>query len=501
MKATNDLFELISNLTGSEKRYFKINAARHVIGEANHYVHLFDLIHRQKEYDEEAVIRQAGKGTTRHTFASEKHYLHQNILRSLCEFHSGRSALYRLHEQLNAIEILFEKGLYEQCRKLIRKAKEEGYAYEKFHQILAVLRWSNLLAIRDGSSETLFGNLAEMKRIYAIMDVQTNLMHLAFDLKRIMDSGKTSAKILNDRSRKLDRAKKFAEKQELGSFLADYYYYSGKAIIAFHYGRDKECLNIGMMIKELFERQPDMMREMANLYAQNLYNLINVAVSLRRYREALAWLGEQKLIFRDYNIRNAVLERAVFIFSHERELMIYCATGDFKSALQVTEAAEKRIRKPEAFGAELYDLFFFLAIVRFSVGDIRKATRWLNRVMNPPAHISIRTEMAVYTRLFYLLVLAESQDRLYRPRLKSTRRFLEQHGLAEKSAHMLEAIQVLSDYRKNPTRTDALERLSARIRPKNSREWMIGDFDFPAWIEHRRTGRPFGAILLEKNLP
>ena len=37
------LFELVKSMTMSEKRYFKIYSSKHVIGQSNDYVLLFDL--------------------------------------------------------------------------------------------------------------------------------------------------------------------------------------------------------------------------------------------------------------------------------------------------------------------------------------------------------------------------------------------------------------------------------------------------------------------------
>ena len=57
-KVKESLFELIRSLTKSEKRYFKLLASRHTIGDENNYVRLFDAIDRQEEYDEESLFKE-----------------------------------------------------------------------------------------------------------------------------------------------------------------------------------------------------------------------------------------------------------------------------------------------------------------------------------------------------------------------------------------------------------------------------------------------------------
>ena len=55
---SSKLFELIKGLRGTEKRYFRIYASRHVIGKQNKYMHLFNTIDKQTNFDEEKIPSQ-----------------------------------------------------------------------------------------------------------------------------------------------------------------------------------------------------------------------------------------------------------------------------------------------------------------------------------------------------------------------------------------------------------------------------------------------------------
>ena len=132
MKPSEDLHQLIKNMSMSEKRYFKIHSTRHVIGYNNNYIHLFDEIDKQAEYDEAKVKKVFSKETFIKHLPSEKNYLYNHILDSLNAFHKDRTFLTRYSNVLMNIEILYNKGLFEQCRKVIQKAKKEAYLLEKF---------------------------------------------------------------------------------------------------------------------------------------------------------------------------------------------------------------------------------------------------------------------------------------------------------------------------------------------------------------------------------
>src|SRR5688572_28813488 len=132
MKASPDVFRLIKSMSMSEKRHFKLFSSGHVGGESKNYLRLFDAICRQDEYDEESIRREfEGTALARH-LPAEKNYLYAHLLESLNAFNREKTFLARHSNYLISIEILFNRGLFDQSQKIIRKAKTEAYAMEKF---------------------------------------------------------------------------------------------------------------------------------------------------------------------------------------------------------------------------------------------------------------------------------------------------------------------------------------------------------------------------------
>ena len=76
------LFELIHSLSGSEKRYFKIFAAKSQAGNVK-YMQLFDIIDTQVTYDEAAIKSFIYDTITFETrkFSELKNYLYELILK------------------------------------------------------------------------------------------------------------------------------------------------------------------------------------------------------------------------------------------------------------------------------------------------------------------------------------------------------------------------------------------------------------------------------------
>ncbi len=131
MKPSPELFNLIKSLTKSEKRYFKLSSSLQS-GEKN-YMKLFDAIEGQEEYEEEDLkVLFKGETFINH-LPSEKNHLYSLILKSLRGFYADKSAAAILQEQLRNIELLYNKALYKECAKTIKKAKKIAYNYEKYY--------------------------------------------------------------------------------------------------------------------------------------------------------------------------------------------------------------------------------------------------------------------------------------------------------------------------------------------------------------------------------
>src|SRR3990170_954851 len=105
------VFDLIRSLTGPEKRYFKIFATRHVIGEENNYIKLFNAIESQQEYNEEVILDKFRNDKFAKQLHRIKNYLYDLIMKSLCEFHKAKSISSEVRQKLEMIEILYAKGL------------------------------------------------------------------------------------------------------------------------------------------------------------------------------------------------------------------------------------------------------------------------------------------------------------------------------------------------------------------------------------------------------
>src|SRR3972149_10322853 len=129
MKNKDALVQLIKSLSNNEKRYFTLFAARHIIGDKNNYLKLFEAIDKQKTYNEKKLAELFAHTPMGDNLRMNRHYLYKLILKSMRLYRSETSIDTRLKGSLNDIEFLYEKGLYAQCDKILSKTKELAVKY------------------------------------------------------------------------------------------------------------------------------------------------------------------------------------------------------------------------------------------------------------------------------------------------------------------------------------------------------------------------------------
>lgn len=170
---STDLFDLISSMTPSERRYFTTTSGA-VSGQTG-YLRLFEVIAKQKEYDEERVIEECARESFVRNFSYAKNYLYRQILRSLRNFHAETSTSARLHDIFRSIEILADRGLHDQCSKLLKKAQKLVTDTEEYPHALQIVHWKNSLLRQRNDFAGIADHLAENSEMELLDDYRAFL--------------------------------------------------------------------------------------------------------------------------------------------------------------------------------------------------------------------------------------------------------------------------------------------------------------------------------------
>lgn len=193
MKPSGELHELIKSLTPHEKRYFRI--ASSVSKGDKLYLKLFDLIERQKTYDEaklKAAFRDnAGSGS----FAVTKNYLSGLLIKSLLAFHTDSSvdaSLSRLYERSR---LFYSRSLFVPYFKSLTGGKQLAMKYERFGYALEFIEMERQLVRKDklkiGIAEKFYKEeLSVIEKAKQINELRKRLS-LLLDLRRQLGIART----------------------------------------------------------------------------------------------------------------------------------------------------------------------------------------------------------------------------------------------------------------------------------------------------------------------
>ncbi len=505
-KASDYLFRLIHSLSQSEQRYFKLFARRHVSRRENKYVRIFDIVAGQKQYDEEPLRKFfPGRNASAGLFAA-KDYLFKMILRSL-EVHHARNTVHStLKNQLTHIEVLYRKGLYKICARILSQAKEEAYRFEDFYAVMQLLGWERTLMITTADLPSLEENEARIfseelsiikktENINAYQHLHSQVIIISFKeghvrkekeikkLRSIMDHP-----LLSDERQALSYSAKLSYYRIYASYfytIADrdkYYRYLKKQMI-------------------LMESHPHQIKEQQGNYLRLLNNFIPACIMTAHYREAEA--GLQK--FKNITGADKEVKAYIFINTHSNELDLSFSRGEYKKALSIIPAIEKGLQQFNNHSSRerLLILYFDIFYVYFALEDYSRALKWINRILNE-RHIGLREDLYANARMMNLVVHFElGNTDLLEYIVRSTYRYLyKRDRLYRFETALLNFIR-----RKLPGILNRDELIKAFKILKEELQEIIKDsseqkaleyFDFISWLESKVEGKPFAEIVRRK---
>ncbi len=506
MIASDELYKLVKSLSQSEKRFFKIYASRHVIGNGNDYVRLFDAIALQKNYNEE-TLREKFKGEPfLKRFAAVKNYLHQLIIKSMRSFHSASTIDIELKEMLIDIDFLYQKGLYKQCQKLHLKAEKLAMATDKKNRLLEILEWkAKLLQVTNNESD-----LDEFhKNVFIEESKILNTIKFSLQLKsEVLDIFTTIRKKGFARSAEdLERMKEVVNKYNKYNYSKLTFndkYYINYINTVYHSsnGNNSKSFIYTKRNVDLLESIPEKLREEEfEKYIIALNNLVVNYLNSEKNDAIHPYLSKIRSLA-THNIRENIL---LWVTSYKLVLGVSMRLGDYEQAERIVNEIVSGIN----FYADkipVSDIALFkynMSIVYFANNKHSKAIRFLNEIINEHDN-SLRDDIQSFARILRLIIFWEKGEQEILPYTAvSTYRFLYKrkrlykfetivlHFIKEKLPHINSNEKQIAAFKELKLK---LEDLLKEPFEKKALEY----FDFITWVESKISKKEFKVLAKEK---
>ncbi|MGE3800410.1 MAG: hypothetical protein AB7H80_05275 [Candidatus Kapaibacterium sp.] len=506
MRYSDELFKLIKSLTKSEKRYFKLFASMQ--GNGKKYLLLFDAIDRQNDYDEPALKEEFEQEKFVRQFAVVKGYLYNLVLKSLRLYHASSSIAIQLRELLTNVELLNDRGLVLQARKMFEKCLELATRHERFSFRFELSGWEPILFPEMRSSLDQIDAFAErqQKVCSQLQNLSTYTILLRKVARPVAQDYVRRVEDLEDLKLLIEHPLMENPEQAL-SDRGRFYYHWIYCTYHFAFNEYRESLDHAEKMVHLLEKDPVRLQEEFSLYliavgnVMTLYRRSGEEEKFQIALERLRRMAEELMVTQQ--LRSPRVTAELFQASYLCLLSYYIGEAEFSQGMQVVPVIEEGLSQHESYLKDhiRYKFYTNLSVIYFAVENYDKALYYNNRILLEREPVEGR-QTYYAARLFNLVIHYELGNFLLLEHLvPSTYRYL----LSRKNKLQLEE-DVLSFFRKLPSITDRKGLIEAFTVLRDSLQEVEEDsllqngmryFGYIEWLNSKILNRSFAETSKE----
>nr|WP_294939195.1 hypothetical protein [uncultured Flavobacterium sp.] len=502
MKTTDDLFILIKSLTKTEKRYFKIYTSKGKdVSKKNNYIQLFEVIERQKAYNEEEVIAKFPDRKFIKHLSSEKNYLYNLILKTLHLYHSSSDENIKADELLYYSEILYNRGLFNQSEKIIGRYKKLALTNEMHiqtikstkHCINLSLQFSNNSKILESElTQAVNDSKAALKKIKNLQKYQKlfvefySLIRKEGEYLRSSSAQSKFAAILNhplmaDESLALTNDAKAI----FNNIKRSYQYAIGEELeTSYQYYSE-------LTKKEAFD---------VTEQTRRLSNFCEICIKMGKYGEAMSLLVKIKSL----PTKSFLEEGKQFYRYYDNLLSLYNQIGEFEKAEKLIHTIMTGIKKYEnvIHKSKMISLYFHFSYSYFGVKDYKNALKQINLIINDTT--DLRRDILCYARMLQLMIYLETNDLLSMEHLvKSSRYFFSTreklHQYEEVLLLFFQRIHLITEKKEKIELYSKLHAELIEISDKAVEKQVAFYTNQISWVESKIKNTSFVEIIKSRN--
>lgn len=504
---SDSLFLLVKSLKKSEKRYFKIFTTR--LGGINEkkFIRLFDSIDKQNVYDERQLLKKA-KWLTKGQLSNLKAHLQRQILLSLKLYNSAHQADIQIRNLIDFAQILYNKGLYNECVKMLDKARKLATANDRSIQLLDIIELEKMAIMHTVSehndervnkiiAETqavatsiqninIFSNLAVKLNSYY---VKIGFIRNSSDYQNVNNFFQSSLPVYEEKNLS------FQEKLYLYYSFVSYYFFIQDFKNGYKYAK-KWVL--------LFNTHPEMIAHKLELYLKGINHLLvaqNKLLLVADFNETYKQL--MKVPFLEVHITENI-QMLHFKYKYMHKINYYFMTGDFTGGSKIISVVEHELDSFTLHMDKHYVLVFYykVACLYFGASNFKKAIFWLNKIINSK-DVDLREDIHTFARILNLISHYEldniEQVEYY---LKSTYRFLlKKEGLYKYQKYILQFMKNLSKETQGEQLIKQFEGLELKLLPLEKQRYEKRPFlyfDIISWLQSKITHEPIEMVIRKR---
>jgi len=415
---------------------------------------LFDLLNQQEYYNEKKV-------STRGFNHDDKNLLCEKILEALHVFHSGKSIDSELSRLLHQISILYQKSLWDELAKRVKKARKLATNHERFLSLLEIIKWEKIIADRIGKYDKYNSFIEEQIAVRKKLNEELRYTELADRVGIILITDSGLHKSENQlQFEKLTSDVLLDKPPTSSSILAQICYHRIKFRYYLHIKKDK--LQARFHIEEIIQ-----------LFEKYHFVLFIEGV-IGTYLITLFWQKELSDTSNQIPDFVEIIDNLPLQSPHTIYAAYMFGLSDCQRNLK-QQAGELIIQKMEVENyiskiALLQQLPLFYNIITFYgvFGEWEKAQKWLNKVLaiKRPA---VRKDVQIRARFWWLIISYEQQSDELDKHIQSVQKYLRRANIdLDIQQHILQTFNTLDQTSHYKERKLIWEKLYSLLEEKST---------------------------------
>jgi hypothetical protein len=407
---------LVKALSKPEKGYFKKFASKNASGTKQNYILLFDAIDAMDDYDEDLLRKKLKNESFVKQLPVYKVYLFNLILKSLHQYGSYDNSEAKLTEHLINAKTLVAKHLYREASKILKKAKEMAYKYDKIKFLLEILSTErhiavlmpqkNSLQLRESiykEQMKLYEKIGNFYRYSWLCDQVTILV----DIEAAHRNEEAAAKIQNIMSSE----HLSSDEKPIGYYARMNFYHTHLVYNGSKNNNEKIFYYLKKSI-ENSENNKHFIDENPQNYVYDLINyLLYCSYTGKRHEasEALAKIASVRQRLKAFIPRETEIQ--IFYHASNVEMIIYERSGDMKKGRIKAKQIEKELinYKNEIPVNLKAVLFNNLACFYFIDENYEGSLKSINLILNDSS-LNLRNDVHEFAKIFQLLIHFELKN-------------------------------------------------------------------------------------------
>ncbi len=497
------LFGLIKSLTKAEKRNFKLYATRQ--GDANaKFIVLFDAIEAMDVYDEDKLAKHCG--ISKRQMANIKTHLYRQILVSVRLIEVSHSRLMQLREQIDFARILYDKGLHNQCLRILDKTKKSAINAGQSTIALEIVEFEKVVETHHLSrtltrADKLSAQTTELCERIEVSNKLTNMSIQLYNLYLKLGYVRSERDLCLVTDFFKPRIESFAGMQL--SFIERVQLAQVRMWYAHILHDFPACFRYSLVVIELFDNNALMKPLYYDYYLRAYSRYLETLFLTRNYRRLSAALDRYQNSIDDIAQVSTNASILAYLALYLHRINLFIMEGSFSSGIKIVAEVERYI----ASASEYIDmhhkmlLYYKIACIYFGAADYAACISSLDKIISVRDQ-SIRRDLQCFARMLNLIASYEAGlDYNLDYQIKSVYTFIikmnDMHGVQEVLISFLKRLNHImpGDFKQE------LRNLYERIKPFEQHPYERRTFyylDIVSWLESKLEDRSVEDVVSAK---